>query len=401
MSDRTPQQIADQLNSLRAQAVSIVEGTIAGAANPGGSITFTYVNPIDHQPYTATGTAWNQCSPSKVSALKLEDGSWIVVGAHESAIVREAVHTDRRARPQPETGGKIKILYSQREGDEIVFYVWGDRPRPKEVGRIPLSSSVVIYQINNRGQGLNQFIVGLRWNDQFGVFSTKSLGESVWDYLNEPRDPGGYYRNDFYAGHGFWAFNSVSVSFLLASFISQQQPINYSVFEGIRKDGAASEAATGVNSDGYITSKTYTAVRDLAPNISRTEQGNVVIGNPAFGTTYYNPVIVSKDLQTAIYLLSGTTVPGPFTQNYQYKLARTGVAGDITLGGTLPPSFIPGNLVNDRLYAVAIPFASLTDKQWSVDVYQVGENTTKSTIKTKVTFRSSPGMNIWDASYHP
>jgi hypothetical protein len=105
---RTLQQLADELNSLHAQAINIVEGTIAGAALPGGSISFTYRNPIDGQTYTATGTAWNTCSPSKVSALKLQDGSWIVIGAHESATVRTAVHTDRRARPNlPEDRGGL------------------------------------------------------------------------------------------------------------------------------------------------------------------------------------------------------------------------------------------------------------------------------------------------------
>jgi len=399
---RTPQQIADQLNALRAQSVSIVEGTIASAANPGGSITFTYTNPIDHQPYTATGTAFNQCSPSKVSALKLEDGSWIVVGAHEASIVREAVHTDRRARPQPETGGKIKILYSVIEGDQRVFYVGGDRARPKEVGRIPQSTNEVIYRINNRGKGLNQFIVGIRGQDQFGVFSTKSLGEAAWDYLNEPRDPGGYSRNDFYAGHGFWASNSVDTAFIKASFLPNQQPINYSIFEGIRKDGAASEVADSVNSDGDIISKTYTAVRDLAPNISRTEQRTT--GNSGSVSTFYNPVIVSKDLQTAIYLLSGTTVPGPYQDNFQFKLARTGVTGDITLGGTIPTllgEWITGNLISDRLYVVTIPFTTPSDKQWSVDVYQLGENSTKKTIKTSVNSTHKSNYLIHSASYHP
>ena len=399
---KTPQQIADQLNSLRAQAVSIVEGTIAGAANPGGSITFTYTNPIDGQPYTATGTAWNQCVPSKVSALKQTDGTWIVVGQHESAIVREAVHTDRRARPQPETGGKIKILYSVTSGSDQVFYVGGDRATPKEVGRIPASSNEEIYQINNRGKGFNQFIVGLRWQDAANAFSTRSLGEVVWDYLNEPKDPLSYSRNDFYAGHGFWAFNSTVPGYSgLDSLLSQVQPINYSIFDGIRKDSAASLTANSVDSDGSVASSTYTASRDLAPTFSKTEQGFSIRLN-VFTAMYFNPVIVSKDLASAVYL--SRSISGYVAAAASYVIARTGSASEIVLGGTIPTlsrEWIAGNLISDRLYVVTIPFSTPSDKQWSVDVYQLGSNSTKKTIKTSVTYTHKSNYLIHSASYHP
>lgn len=203
---KTQQQIADELNSLRSQAVNIVSGTIASAANPGGSITFTYVNPIDHQPYTATGTAWNQCVPSKVSALKQSDGTWIVVGQHEAAIVREAVHTDRRARPKPETGGKIKILFSVVEGNDRVFYVGGDRATPKKIYTISKDLSVVKASLNNAGEG-DRYVVGLQWYSTDASFietyhTTSITNGKIWETENiatSGYDVLGYYGFDFWA----------------------------------------------------------------------------------------------------------------------------------------------------------------------------------------------------------
>lgn len=202
---RTPQQIADELNSLHAKAVNIVEGTIAAAAFPGGSISFTYRNPVDGQTYTATGTAWNVCSPSRVSALKLPDGSWIVIGAHESETVREVVHVDRRARAQPQTGGKIQVLFSTIEGAERVFWVGGDRVAAKRIYAVPKDLFVASAQISNAGG--NKFLAGISLSsvgNSFLPFSAITISAiQRWDVaihsLNTIFSLAPAYR-----GHGFW-----------------------------------------------------------------------------------------------------------------------------------------------------------------------------------------------------
>ena len=409
---KTPQQIADQLNSLRAQAVSIVEGTIAGAANPGGSITFTYVNPIDGQPYTATGTAFNQCSPSKVSALKLEDGSWIVVGAHESAIVREAVHTDRRARPQPESGGKIKILYSVIEGDQRVLYLWGDRPRPKRIASVPLLDVYVNafqYFVSNQGGG-NKYVVSLLRQDlgayvqgSLNVYSgrvhVQSFGSQVYEYILPLRNTT-YSYEDRYLGHGFWSGDQV----FTASYIGDSLPLgtvfhpsSYTLYQGVTTNHQGNLSFTSrVPSYGgeYINSETFTLPEGISPSIVKTSVSYAQdMGSAAtLRGTFFTPLLLSQDAQSAIYLES--TIPFPA----QYKFVTP--ISEIVLGGDL--SFTTdANLIGSHCYQVTIPSSTPSDSQWSVNIYELGTNTTKQTIKAKVQYKHSPNYQIYSASYHP
>jgi len=413
MSDRTPQQIADQLNSLRAQAVSIVEGTIAGAANPGGSITFTYVNPIDHQPYTATGTAWNQCSPSKVSALKLEDGSWIVVGAHESAIVREAVHTDRRARPKLETGGKIKVLYSVIEGDQRVFYLWGDRPRPKKIGSIPAVGSVFIASIDNRGG--NSFIVGVSWatNAATGIFHSQVMGDETW-VVDETYDVRSGYD---YVGNGFWS-KYISGTNIFGGDGPFQiiQPVTKSLYKNQIQTYSGSIATT--DSNGVLLTVTESGIRAIAPNVTRLVssslsshiEGSVVITDSYNSSTPF-PIVIDKTGNSAVYrVLTGQRVANDNVFSDQYRMI-TG-SSDEVIAGNLPPgqSFISasptygapyrlGTFVNGKYYITK--YDDLSKSAWNVDVYTLSANTTKSTIKAKVTYKPTTDKTFHNASYYP
>ena len=413
MSDRTPQQIADQLNSLRAQSVSIVEGTIAGAANPGGSITFTYVNPIDGQPYTATGTAFNQCSPSKVSALKLEDGSWIVVGAHEAAIVREAVHTDRRARPKPESGGKIKILYSVIEGDQRVLYLWGDRPRPKRIASVPLLDVYVNafqYFVSNQGGG-NKYVVSLlrqdlgeyamqgSLNTYSGRVHVQSFGSQVCEYILPLRSTGFSY-DDRYLGHGFWSGNQV----LDASYIGNSLPLgtvyhpsSYTLYQGVTTNyqGNLSFTSRPDQFGGqYVNSETFTLPVGISPSIVKTSASYAQdLGSAAtLRGTFFNPLLLSQDAQSAIYL--ETTIPFPAQKKFVTPTS------EVVLGGDIRPLPADANLIGSHLYQVIIP-NNYNDSQWSVSIYELGTSTIKQTIKAKVQYKHSPNYQIHSASYHP
>ena len=401
MSNRTPQQIADQLNSLRAQAVSIVEGTIASAANPGGSITFTYINPIDGQPYTATGTAWNQCVPSKVSALKQTDGTWIVVGQHESAIVREAVHTDRRARPQPETGGKIKILYSQIEGDQRVFYLWGDRAAPKRISSIPsyayTPSNASDLLISNRGRG-DKFIVAIAWAVTNGATTFQSFGVDTWTYgITEAVMS---YGNHISLGHGYWVdFYNLIDAPTGSYFPPYAQPYQTMLNKGAVTTYSGSRVVTSyTTSDNTIDVDTTTDTRSVPvlPSVTRPNYALTVRGsNLARDGVFYLPLCIDKNAQFALCSkFEGT--------NYISQPAKTlliSANSEIIIGGDASLSYDQGNLIGQNFYRVNTNLP--TDPQWQVDIYNLSANTTKRTIKERVQYKHSSNYTIHSASYHP
>jgi len=417
---RAPQQIADQLNSLRAQSVSIVEGTIAGAANPGGSITFTYINPIDKQPYTATGTAWNQCVPSKVSALKQTDGTWIVVGQHEAAIVREAVHTDRRARPQPETGGKIKILFSVVEGTDRVFYIGGDRSVPKKIGSISATRFVKTAKISNTGKG-NHFIVGLQHEDgsafPYGLASvmTKTItGQASWNVVYTPysepfREA---YFNPYYVDHGLWTqaipnFNTLGID---ATFNSFSQYL-----------GDVRLVAGGVSSlsDPYVLTSAQNAI---APNIDKFSS-QVYSGN-GDGSNYKHdlriPAILGKLGTSAIYSHEvDDRFPGEVAFYQERIFVNCETLAETTLGGDMwsSDSTRSLNLIGSQAYLINLPGTSLDPiqrslvipesswiptqaKKLSVDIYDLGTATTKRSIDANV-LGIKGNAQIHSLSYHP
>ena len=390
---KTQQQIADELNSLRSQAVNIVSGTIASAANPGGSITFTYVNPIDHQPYTATGTAWNQCSPSKVSALKQLDGSWIVIGQHESAIVREAVHTDRRARSQPETGGKVKTLHSRIEGDERVFYLWGDRARPKRIFAITKDSRMLIAKINNLGG--DKWIVGLQWESTTeyatnnfvfaAVIYTQVFSDSqVWNKTNAIGQRGSdasLPSRSFveptlkYMGYGFWIVNKYPYSDGDTGFIGQ--PTIYTFYQGeVRTPTVVPVSLTETRTEGLIV-----------PSLFGNKQGHYWY----YPSASYSAIREYK-----------------FTPNFQipddagfpfsmiYANDRANFIVNYSGGGQ-----INGNRYCNVRNLYSSVYSSTTNR-WDIDIYTIAETTTKTSIKTKVTCKLNPSTDfLYSASYHP
>jgi len=468
MSDRTPQQIADQLNSLRAQSVSIVEGTIAGAANPGGSITFTYINPIDKQPYTATGTAWNQCVPSKVSALKQTDGTWIVVGQHEAAIVREAVHTDRRARPKPETGDKIKVLYSVIEGDQKVFYLWGDRPRPKRLTSVPQNATIVGANLDNCGDG-DRYIFSLsfrqasltyRYNFDQGISHFQSFGNQAWEVVREHLTPpylNQFNENDSNAsdyyyplGHGFWiAHDGGSIS-QNPNPVIRRQPHSSRIYGGIVVDYPGSMSLTtspvlyyyengaGVYFDDLHLIQ-YAFVKPILPSVTRDVSGTLTVtsidhqitredlltlltvGKNASSAlyhtqtifTYYNPDVPPNIPDTIRFVTSDNSeiILGADGSTDPYFNNATSLIFGSLLYEIWDACLYSANLVGSRLFSLLPPGATYAGSapssgdnsvsQWSVDIYNLGVNCTKSTIKAKVTYKPTTDKTFYNASYHP
>ena len=421
MSNRTPQQLADQLNSLRAQAVTIVEGTIASAANPGGSITFTYTNPIDGQPYTATGTAWNQCVPSKVSALKQTDGTWIVVGQHEAAIVREAVHTDRRARSQPETGGKIKVLYSVIDGDQRVFYVGGDRAVPKRIGSIPAARFVKTAKISNTGKG-NHFVVGLQHEDgsafpyELASVMTKTItGQTSWDVVYTPYSElfRAAYLNPYYVDHGLWTqaipnFNTLGINAVFNSFSQYLGDVRL-----------VAGGMSSLSEPDLLIS----AQNAIAPNIDKFSSALYRRGSVGRdqNVDLRNPAILGKMGRSAIY---SHEVDNSFLGEVAFYQERIFVncktLAETTLGGDmlwLSDSTRSLNLIGSQAYLVNLPGTSLDPiqrslvipeslwmptqaKKLSVDIYDLGTATTKRSIDANV-LGIKGNAQIYSLSYHP
>ena len=411
---KTQQQITDELNDLRARATNIVSGTVAGCANPGGSITFTYS--VGNKSFTAQGKAWNQITPSQVSAMQLENGTWVVMGQHEAAIAHTAVHTDRRARPQPETGGKIKILYSVIEGDQRILYLWGDRPRPKRIASIPLLDVYVNafqYFVSNQGSG-NKYVVSLLRQDigayvvqnSLNVYSghvhVQSFGSQVCEYILPLRNTT-YSYDDRYLGHGFWSGDQV----FTASYIGDSVPVgtifhpsSYTLYQGVTTNHQGNLSFTSrVPSYGgeYINSETFTLPEGISPSIVKTSVGyDQDMGSAETNHgTFFTPSLLSQDAQSAIYL--ETTLLN-FLSTPQKKFVTP--ISEVVLGGDL--SFTTdANLIGSHCYQVTIPFGTLSDSQWTVDIYELGTNTTKQTIKAKVQYKHSPNYQIYSASYHP
>ena len=407
MSNRTQQQIVDALNALCARAVNVVEGTIAGAAQPGGSITFTYRNPVDRQTYTARGIAWNQCVPSKVSAVKLEDGSWLVIGAHESSVVRSSVHTDRRARAQPENRGKVKILFSTIEGDERVFWVGGDRPRPKKICSIPASALVVRAKLDNLSGDL--WIMGLKWRDadyhnqSFGVYESNEVNSA-----DEELDTFGSGAM-IYVGHGFWWGRRYGrIDNLPPPPKVINVSINYSFYKGEVTSFAGSIDLTLIPNAGSFIENSIVErfLTPISPTLARPFSSEILnIYQPPNESTHYykipEAVAVSKDVQFALY--SESVKETQSTQGVKtYKLAASET--EITLGGDLPnfeDLAINSNLIDSRYFAVNPPLPLVDQPLWAVDIYELGAATTKSTIETSVVYKQEPGMAFHCASYHP
>lgn len=90
---------ARELNQIIARTVTIFEATTATGATPGKQISFQYLNPITRQIETAQGTTYSNCGPGKIAALRLNDGSWVLI-SDKHPIVTNA-RTDRMIRRRP------------------------------------------------------------------------------------------------------------------------------------------------------------------------------------------------------------------------------------------------------------------------------------------------------------
>jgi hypothetical protein len=423
---RTLQQLADELNSLHAQAINIVEGTIAGAALPGGSISFTYRNPIDGQTYTATGTAWNTCSPSKVSALKLKDGTWIVIGAHESATVRSAVHTDRRARPREQAFGKIQVLFSTIEGSNRVFYVGGDRTVPKRIHAIPATKFVGSAKISNTGAS-DRYSVGLKYSDEinqsYTYESTKITfsGQQRWavDYTVPSEELRQIYTDPAFMGHNFWT-QTVPTANSVGARGTNAPLTSFSQFLGTKRIIARGSTYFNPNAQSYTLSQGSSAFNAIAPNVDKFSRSDYY--NPGFASDFKPPIALGKSAATAIYehyidddhVFPGVLLDDLFLVDCGTKL-ETKLGGDMDWRDDRCNSL---NLIGRQIYELNLGDAvylaptqrtlQIPESAWkptqsknlTIDIYSLGTNTTKRSLTARVQ-AIKPNAQIHSLSYHP
>lgn len=413
MDNRTSQRVADELNALRARSVNIVQGTISGAASPGGTVSFTYTGPIDGQTYTAQGTAWNACSPSKVSALKMEDGSWVVVGGHEAATAREAVHTDRRARPKSKNFGKIKILFSKKDGDQTVFYIGGDRATPKRIFSTKHPAAVAL--IHNLGDG-DRYIVGIVFYKNERESEIVILSPSPW-MISPPKRTQPDVINDVadinnvgiaYRGHG-WAW--VIETTRRVDILPPDRP-GFSIwpdgnlFSYFRRKTAELPYRDNAVGDSRIFNTPVT------PKTVKTS----ILGGQESRLIY--DVVLGLNAATAIYKLVVVNDSGS-AENYFLISASTN--REIKLGGDLPNAITAAdNLLGRNLHQVVWQDAVLNQRRdLEVESFALSEKTTKRTARVNVfslnlNFQIQRGSQpetlptyfdqpiiVYNASYHP
>ncbi len=420
VTNRTPQQIADELNSLHARSVNIVEGVISGAAHPGGSITFTYRNPVDGQTTTATGTAWNQCSPSKVSALRQTGGSWIVIGQHESATVREVVHTDRRSRPRPETGGKIKVLFSVVEGSDRAIYIGGDRRIPKRIGVIPAARVLKIAKLSNAGKG-DRYIVGLQHEDGSGLASVmmKTItGQDSWavDYTPYNEEFRVAFFNPYFVGHGLWTQ-------LIPNENYTADNIAFDTFSQYL--GNVRLVPGGLSASIPDVESKVSAYNAIAPTIAKFSTAHFLLGGRGGRTDrdvdLCRPLILGKLATSAIYSHEvENTYPGSESFSQSMVLVNCSTHAERVLGGDMSwatDSARSLNLIGSQIYQVNLGgvYSDSTQQaliipadQWeptkakklTIDLYDLGVATTRRSIKADV-YAIKPNAQVHSLSYHP
>jgi len=298
------------------------------------------------------------------------------------------------------SSGKIKILYSQIEGDLRVFYLWGDRAAPKKIGSIPFyaytPSNASDWLISNRGRG-DKFIVAIAWAVTNGATTFQSFGVDTWTYgITEAVMS---YGNHMSLGHGYWVdFYNLIEAPTGSYFPPYAQPYQTMLYKGAITTYSGSRVVTPyTTSDNTIDVDTTTDTRSVPvlPSITRPNYAFSVRNYLARDGVFYLPLCIDKNAQFAICRRQEKInyIEQPFTN------LLISANSEIIIGGVPPLSYDQGNLIGQKFYRVNTN--SPTDSQWQVDIYKLSANTTKKTIKERVQYKHSPNYTIHSASYHP
>ena len=326
---------------------------------------------------------------------------------------------------QPLPMGKIQVLFSTIEGADRVFWIWGDRPKPKRVFLIPAATQMLTAMVTNLGKG--KYIVGLHWESLTEFYSgvgginypkiyTQAVGSGT---TYEPTAAIGQRTSntdisfDFvkptinYMGHGFWQVTDRGKTQTPGGAIVRQ-PSTFTFYKGEIANFPGAVGNIILGNAGSVLGFTMTLTKVVRPGLNITTSHDDVI---AFGQIeIINPVMFGD--RSSIYVENS-----PDNSGYNYRL----IFGDINrvIRNTNPADSFPdrtfssnftlfnpdsGNLVGNQYFAMsaANSFATNSLKTWVVKSYQMNEDSTISKdIDAKVIYTYSPDHIFHSASYHP
>lgn len=324
-------------------------------------------------------------------------------------------------------GDKVKTLHSQIEGDERVFYLWGDRPTPKRIFAITKDSRILVAKINNLGD--EKWIVGLRWEslnenyvNQQGLnrplvrtqnFSNSNAWAGTTAIAQLDAIPITTANLDLYMGYGFWLF--IDYGYASVDSTPTRQPTTYIFYKDALQSipGTLSFSAAGNLITSIVT--TVTVPVSLTETRVSTDQYQS-FNNPA--TEVYSgqitfPQLFGNKRGFYFYLPDGrfsarqykltpdVTIPENFDPATGFPFAMTDANVLQTFGGANAGG---GQIFGSRYFDVTSSFSAAynaTSNQWNVNIYTIGATTTKKSVKTKVTCKLVSGQFFHSASYHP
>lgn len=325
---------------------------------------------------------------------------------------------------QTETYGKIKVLFSTIEGAERVFWVGGDRTKPKRLHSIPVEKFLQVAQISNAGNG-NKFFAGLKYKDSDGgvpaTFFTIANNQKIQVAFTPTSEFLWGIADPFYAGHGFWSQtipngNNIALSpsnTLYSSFSQYKGEVRY-------VPGGSEVYQTipfGATAQGLRTTQGFNA---MAPTVDR------------FGKTEYyefeedrleirDSWILGSNARGAIYFYSlEDRHSSPIVAEARFLYVDTATGVETILSGD--KGWIPAfnrrvsliNMIGQQLYVMNLNSTIdgstllIPSSTWiktkpatlSIDAYSLGTQTTKRSIKAKVTGIPEAAI-VHSVSYHP
>ncbi len=374
---------------------------------------------------------------SQVLGIPKETGGWLL--------------DERDVKPikpliQAETYGKIKVLFSTIEGSDRVFWVGGDRPKPKRIYSIPSSDELQIALISNAGNG-DKFFVALRHGSQ----ANQKITISSRIQIVVPPIPIGLgnaaygYAEMIAIGHGFWTqaigsqflgtpLESFSINLVSTSqFLQTSREVGGSIFYDL---GAKTQIGSSQNaispaidklssifsSDTVSTTPIGYSSRHEILNIDRRDP--LFLGKGATSAIYEFTVGRLDSLVYGGFIFGQTRPPNVVSSSVSIQTifvdcatqAETILGGDLGFRDQNLTSFSLANLIRQKVYVInfgrllsyfgatfTIPTADwdvTKSKRLNIDTYNLGANTTKIPSSAKV-FALTSGARVHSISYHP
>lgn len=287
------------------------------------------------------------------------------------------------SQPTPTERGKIKVLLSKLEGDEQIFYIAGDRPKPYRLTQLPRGAAATYARIDNLGRG-NRWIVSIQYSLGGRLIArTLESGSQV-----EIDIPGGTAPDIIRHGYGFW------------EVFSQSGALYYALDRGqiIATSPVSREPSFSYN-------------KSIAPGLIKPvlwTRLNNVIGNPWVIQSDYVSIYVGRGEAVYTYQTSGI-VPQPSywqagTLNNPETNLEVEIPSEVDQNSLL--NFAPPNLVFGVLYWLGLSNPYRTSKQ-TVLQFDFKTSTLTQSQHQLFALPNNPSINgistysFWGYSFHP